>query len=347
MTQEKGIPYQRHKPSAALREFLDPLDPGSYFDCGRARLHGLDDALLEEAETRGRMVGDDEFQLVATDLGLIYCRPSISFAIAARWDEAMLIRPHGEDPVVLPVTWPTHGELRFTVSKRLAGNIFRRWLQLRMQAARNDKGDGAKEGSVPQAQNSKAQDWEVVDRVAAADRPTARPEESVVKERRNISISAPGRKSGGNGESKRQTDRRPALDKFEAETDLPIGPPKNPAESNSEPNTPKIDLREIPDDVTDDVDLADPDSGKSADEDSKSKSAQPRSVRSRPVPSQSASHAWPENKQRPTKSDSKSEQEAEPKEEPESEPDEEPLVAAASVALPAPPAEVRPDRTSP
>lgn len=136
MTQEKGIPYQRHKPSAALREFLDPLDPGSYFDCGRARLHGLDDALLKEAESRGRRVGDDSFQLVATDMGLIFCRPSISFAIAARWEEAMLIRPHGDDPVVLPVTWPTHGELKFTVSKRLAGNIFRRWLQLRMQAAR-------------------------------------------------------------------------------------------------------------------------------------------------------------------------------------------------------------------
>ena len=136
MTQEKGIPYQRHKPSAALREFLDPLDPGAYFDCGRARLHGLDDALLKEAESRGRQVGDDSFQLVATDMGLVFCRPSISFAIAARWEEVMLIRPHGEDPVVLPVTWPTHGELKFTVSKRLAGNIFRRWLQLRMQAAR-------------------------------------------------------------------------------------------------------------------------------------------------------------------------------------------------------------------
>ncbi|MGH1489103.1 MAG: hypothetical protein ACRBK7_06860 [Acidimicrobiales bacterium] len=37
---------------------------------------------------------------------------------------------------MLAVSWPTHGELKFTVSKRLAGNVFRRWLQLRMQAER-------------------------------------------------------------------------------------------------------------------------------------------------------------------------------------------------------------------
>ena len=136
MTQVSGIPYRRHGPTAALREFLDPLDPGDYFDCGRARLHGLDDALLAEARSRGRTVGDDAFLLVATDMGLIFCRPSISFAIAARWQDISLIRPRGDDPVVLPVSWPRHGELKFTLSKRLAGNIFRRWLQLRMQAAR-------------------------------------------------------------------------------------------------------------------------------------------------------------------------------------------------------------------
>ena len=136
MTQEKGIPYQRHKPSAALREFLDPLDPGSYFDCGRARLRGLDDALLAEARSRGRAIGDDSFQLVATDMGVIYCRPSISFAIAARWADVTIARPRGDDPVVLAITWPTHGELKFTVSNRLAGNVFRRWLQLRVQADR-------------------------------------------------------------------------------------------------------------------------------------------------------------------------------------------------------------------
>lgn len=137
MAQVQGIPYRRHGPSAALREFLDPLDPGDYFDCGRARLHGLDDALLDEARSRGREVGDDAFLLVATDSGLFFCRPSIAFVISARWDEIAMIRPRGRDPVVLPITWPRHGELKFTVSKRLAGNIFRRWLQLRMQARRN------------------------------------------------------------------------------------------------------------------------------------------------------------------------------------------------------------------
>lgn len=142
MAQVQGIPYRRHGPSAALQEFLDPLDPGDYFDCGRARLHGLDDALLDEARSRGREVGDDDFLLVATDAGLFFCRPSISFAISARWDEITLIRPRGDDPVLLPITWPRHGELKFTVSKRLAGNIFRRWLQLRMHADRKKRETG-------------------------------------------------------------------------------------------------------------------------------------------------------------------------------------------------------------
>ncbi|MEM9562245.1 MAG: hypothetical protein AAGA93_06500 [Actinomycetota bacterium] len=92
---------------------------------------------MAEARSRGRTIGDDAFLLVATDMGLIFCRPSISFALAARWEEISIIRPRGDDPVVLPITWPRHGELKFTVSKRLAGNIFRRWLQLRMMAARH------------------------------------------------------------------------------------------------------------------------------------------------------------------------------------------------------------------
>lgn len=136
MTQVLGIPYRRHGPSAALRQFLDHLDPGDYFDCGRARLHGLDDALLEEARQRGLDPGDDAFVLVATDTGLIFCRPSINYAITAGWDEITVTRPRGDDPVVLPIRWPRHGELKFTVSKRLAGNVFRRWLQLRVQADR-------------------------------------------------------------------------------------------------------------------------------------------------------------------------------------------------------------------
>lgn len=136
MTQVQGIPYRRHGPSAALREFLDPLDPGEYFDCGRARLHGIDDALVDEARQRGRPAGDDHFVLVATDLGLIFSRPSISFALVAPWDEVTMIRPRGDGPTVLPVKWPGRGELKFAVSKRLAHNIFRRWLQLRMQANR-------------------------------------------------------------------------------------------------------------------------------------------------------------------------------------------------------------------
>lgn len=122
---------------------MDPLDPGSYFDCGRARLRGLDDALLAEAKSRGRAIGDDSFQLVATDMGVIYCRPSISFAIAARWADVTIARPRGDDPVVLVITWPTHGELKFTVGKRLAGNVFRRWLQLRVQADRIHRAESA------------------------------------------------------------------------------------------------------------------------------------------------------------------------------------------------------------
>jgi hypothetical protein len=105
------------------------LDPGSYFDCGNARLRGLDEALLREAERRGRTIGDDVFQLVATDTGLIYCRPSIAFAIAARWDEIVVEAPRGDGPVVLEIGWPVHGPLKFTVSGRLAGNVYRRWQQ--------------------------------------------------------------------------------------------------------------------------------------------------------------------------------------------------------------------------
>ena len=259
MTQEKGIPYQRHKPSAALREFLDPLDPGAYFDCGRARLHGLDDALLKEAESRGRHVGDDSFQLVATDMGLVFCRPSISFAIAARWEEVMLIRPYGEDPVVLPVTWPTHGELKFTVSKRLAGNIFRRWLQLRMQAARQARVEEAgasaeqnaevsdasatpetaadaavaphaeidlrsESGGEPDGEHPTApDDWEVVATVAPP--PALEPEadgEVAVVERRDTGVSAKRKRLNERGAERRRNERPLVLSPFEAETSLPM-----------------------------------------------------------------------------------------------------------------------------
>ncbi len=182
MTQEKGIPYRRHEPSAALRDFLDPLDPGSYFDCGEARLHGLDDALLREAESRGRRIGDDSFQLVATDMGLIFCRPSISFAIAARWQEVMLIRPHGDDPAVLPVNWPTHGELKFTVSKRLAANVFRRWLQLRMQRERVVRRENAARFTAVERTVTSSGDWEVVAKVEA---PTAEEESDGSDDRRD------------------------------------------------------------------------------------------------------------------------------------------------------------------
>ena len=131
--------FERQQPSADLRAFLDPLKPGSYFDCGEARLHGIDDALEAEAVRRGRDVGEDDFQLVATDGGLIFCRASISFAIAARWKDLNIGRPVDTDAggsVLLPILWPTHGDLEFTVSRRLGSNIFRRWLQIQAQATR-------------------------------------------------------------------------------------------------------------------------------------------------------------------------------------------------------------------
>ncbi len=149
MTQEKGIPYQRHRPSAALETFLEPLEPGVFFDCGRARLHGLDDALVREAISRGRTPGDDSFQLIAAESGLIFCRASISFAIAAPWDRITVGRPSGDDPVVLPVMWPVHGELAFTVSKRLAGNLFRRWVQLQARSMEGEAGGGDDPYAVP------------------------------------------------------------------------------------------------------------------------------------------------------------------------------------------------------
>lgn len=236
VTQDKGIPYQRHKPSAALREFLDPLDPGSYFDCGRARLHGLDDALLKEAESRGRTIGGDSFQLVATDMGLIFCRPSISFAIAARWDEVLLIRPDGDDPVVLPVTWPTHGELKFTVSKRLAGNVFRRWLQLRMQSARlarKEEDEGRAAGhelqygapapsSVVPADGTPAPEWELVSKVGPADRTNpGGPPERPTHERRDTGVPSKRKQLDEAGVERRRNDRPTMLEVFEADTALP------------------------------------------------------------------------------------------------------------------------------
>lgn len=159
MTPEKGIPYQRHKPSAAVRRFLDPLDPGAYFDCGRAGLKGIDDVLLLEAERRGRVAGEDSFQLVATDTGLIYCRPSISFAIAARWSDIVIARPEGDDPVLMIVTWPTHGNLSFTVGKRLGGNVFRRWLQrqMRVTQARRSTGGRAVVAATPSVETATSQ----------------------------------------------------------------------------------------------------------------------------------------------------------------------------------------------
>ncbi len=222
MTQEKGIPYRRHKPSAALREFLDPLDPGSYFDCGQARLHGLDDALLKEAESRGRTIGDDSFQLVATDMGLIYCRPSISFAIAARWDEVALIRPHGEDPVILSINWPTHGELKFTVSKRLAGNVFRRWLQLRMQSERLARREKAERFNLKPNQGANAQPgapesdpgaavgddgWEVVTEVGPTHQELADPVMQAMPDRRDRGAAARRRRQDSVGKAKRRLRR--------------------------------------------------------------------------------------------------------------------------------------------
>ncbi len=118
---------------------MDPLKPGAYFDCGRARLYGIDEVLEQEAERRGRPIGADHFQLVATDGGLIFCRASITFAIAARWKDITMSRPvahSGDERVDLAVVWPNHGELTFTVSRRLASNIFRRWLQFQAQNTR-------------------------------------------------------------------------------------------------------------------------------------------------------------------------------------------------------------------
>lgn len=155
VTQEKGVPYRRHKPSAAVRAFLDPLDPGLYFDCGNARLRGLDEALLREAQRRGRTIGDDSFQLVATDTGLIYCRPSIAFAIAAKWDEITMNMAGRDGPVLLEVQWPVHGPLKFTVSRRLAGNVYRRWQQLRYRrsvARSEESGEGVSVPGAPLAQ---------------------------------------------------------------------------------------------------------------------------------------------------------------------------------------------------
>ncbi len=125
-----------------LRAFLDPLKPGEYFDCGEARLFGIDEALEAEALRRGRAVGADQFQLVATDGGLIFCRASIMFAIAARWKDLTICRPEdgtNTGEAVLPITWPTHGDLQFTVSRRLGSNIFRRWLQIQAQATRRSQ----------------------------------------------------------------------------------------------------------------------------------------------------------------------------------------------------------------
>ena len=134
--------FERRQPSVDLRAFLDPLKPGDYFDCGEARLYGIDEALEEEALRRGRAVGDDQFQLVATDGGLIFCRASIMFAIAARWKDLTIGRPQeGNRPgqAVVPINWPTHGNLQFTVSRRLGSNVFRRWLQLQAQATRRSQ----------------------------------------------------------------------------------------------------------------------------------------------------------------------------------------------------------------
>jgi hypothetical protein len=134
--------FERHQPSVDLRAFLDPLKPGFYFDCGEARLYGIDEALEAEAIRRGRPVGNDEFQLVATDGGLIFCRASITFAIAARWKDLVISRPEEGEPddkVLLPISWPTHGDLQFTVSRRLGSNVFRRWLQVQAQATRRSQ----------------------------------------------------------------------------------------------------------------------------------------------------------------------------------------------------------------
>lgn len=160
MSLQSGVPYEKRQPSPELRSFLDPLKPGSYFDCGRARLYGIDEVLEQEAERRDRPVGHDHFQLVATDGGLIFCRASITFAIAARWKDVSMERPverPNDERVDLAVVWPTHGELTFTVSRRLASNIFRRWLQFQAQNSRRHQVEQAaryeRSQRLPQAEN--------------------------------------------------------------------------------------------------------------------------------------------------------------------------------------------------
>ncbi len=142
-------------------------------------------------------------------MGLIFCRPSISFAIAARWEEVTLTRPHGEDPVVLPVTWPTHGELKFTVSKRLAGNVFRRWLQLRMQTERLARKDKADRFTKVELDNgARPDDWEVVTKVEQADRPPSpRSSDDGRPDRRDRGSSAKRRRQNHAGMAKRRLRR--------------------------------------------------------------------------------------------------------------------------------------------
>jgi hypothetical protein len=170
------------------------------------------------------VVGDDSFQLVATDMGLIYCRPSISFAIAARWDEVTLVRPHGEDPVVLPINWPTHGELKFTVSKRLAGNVFRRWLQLRMQTERQARREKAERFNLrptgPTATSSRSGpgdtitdpsgEWELVTEVEPAHREPAEPIMQAMPDRRDRGGAARRRRQNNEGKAKRRLRREGA-----------------------------------------------------------------------------------------------------------------------------------------
>lgn len=140
MHRNAGTVPERQLPSGELRNFLDPLNPGVYFDHGPARLYGIDEVLEFEAARRGRSLGDDEFQLVATDGGLIFCRASICFAIAARWRDLTLSRPEAHDDdfgrMDLPVEWPGHGLLAFTVSQRLGSNVYRRWLHMQSEAGR-------------------------------------------------------------------------------------------------------------------------------------------------------------------------------------------------------------------
>ena len=60
-------------------------------------------------------------------------------------------RPTGEDLVVLAIDWPTHGRLKFTVSRRLGGNIYRRWTQLLVQTDRRVGTDPAERRSTEPA----------------------------------------------------------------------------------------------------------------------------------------------------------------------------------------------------